>query len=199
MTTYLRTVLLLALGAIFLQGCTASYTYQMIDEALVDARLTPNHKLERTVKWVLPQSTSIWVAFPQNQQPQKLNRMVKDSLSLSLAQRFARVGSSRDPGSLSMAMQEARQQGYAFMVYPKLIRHENHINSIMEMDEDMERLDQIKQDVVVLTFILMDVTTQRMVDSSIVSISGGYLHIYRQNPSDLIAVASNQYAGLMSP
>lgn len=199
MATSLRNTFLLALSAIFLQGCTASYTYQMIDEALVDARLKPNHKIQRTVNWVLPQSASIWVAFPQNQQPQKLNRLVKDSLTLSLAQRFARVDSGRDPGSLSMAMQEARQRGYAFMVYPKLIRHENHINSIMEMDEDMERFDEINQDVVVLTFILMDVTTERMIDSSIVSISGGYLHIYHQNPSDLITVASNRYAGLMSP
>lgn len=199
MSSLCRALILLCVAPVLLQACTASYTYQIFDEALADARLKPNHKLERSVKWVLPQTSSIWVAFPQNHQPQKLNRLVKDSLSLSLGQRFARVGASRDPVSLDLAMLEARQQGYAYMVYPKLIRYENHINSIMEMDEEMERYDQLGQDIVVLTFILMDVTTQRMVDSSIVSISGGYLHMYHQSPSDLIAVASNQYAGLVSP
>ncbi len=190
-------VLPLLFGAA-LTGCTASYTYQLIDEALAEARLKARPQIKRSTHWVMPQSSSIWVAFPQNKHPQKLNRLVKDSLSLSLAQEFAVVDSARDPESLNASIKRARQRGYSYMLYPNLIRHDDHVNSVMEMDEDMERFDQIGQDAVVLAMLLVDVATERLIDSAIVSIEGGYLHLYRQSPNDLFKVASTQYADMMS-
>lgn len=181
-----------------LTGCTSFYTYQLIDDALAETKLTPNPQIKRSYHWVMPQSSSIWVAFPQTKQPQKLNRLVKDSLTVSLAQQFAMVDSARDPEGLNESIKKARQRGYSYMLYPKLIRHENHVNSIMEMDEDMERFDQIGQDVVVLTLLLVDVATERLIDSTAVRVESGYMHLYRQNPSDLIELASTQYAAMVS-
>ncbi len=181
-----------------LTSCTASYTYQLIDQTLVEAKLKASPRVQRSNHWVMPKSSSIWVAFPQNKQPQKLNRLVKDSLTLSLAQQFAMVDSARDPEGLNASIKRARQGGFSYMIYPKLIRHDDYVNSVMEMDEDMERFDQIGQDVVVLTLLLVDVATERLIDSTVVRTEGGYMHLYRQSPSDLIKLASSQYANMVS-
>ncbi len=193
-----QTLLLSLILCATLTSCTASYTYHLIDQTLVNTKLKANPQVQRSNHWVMPQSSSIWVAFPQNNQPQKLNRLVKDCLTLSLAQQFAMVDSAQDPEGLNASIKRAHQRGFSFMLYPKLIRHDDHVNSVMEMDEDMERFDQIGQDVVVLTLLLVDVATERLIDSSVVRTEGGYMHIYRQSPSDLIELASTQYANMMS-
>jgi Domain of unknown function (DUF4823) len=181
-----------------LTSCTASYTYQLIDQTLVDTKLKANPQVQRSNHWVMPQSSTIWVAFPQNKQPQKFNRLVKDSLTLSLAQQFAMVDSARDPEGFNASIKRARHRGFSYMLYPKLIRQDDYVNSVMEMDEDMERFDQMGQDVLVLTLLLVDVATERLIDSTVVRTEGGYMHIYRQSPSDLIELASTQYANMVS-
>ena len=188
----------LAIACYLLAGCTAPYTYQLVGDTMDDVGLATKD-LNRTNNGVIPQSSSLWVAFPDNSTEARINRQIKDSLHQALAQHFTRVDSAPAPASLPASVKAAKAQGFNFLVYPTLVVHENKVNSIVEADEELEPLDNLGRDKLAIAYVLVDVATETRIDSAVIQLSNGYLNVRAQAPLDLIDDANLRYAKQISP
>lgn len=106
---------------------------------------------------------------------------------------FPMVRRARVPEGLDQAMGEARSAGAHYLLYTRFAKADNRIgNSDEWLDE--EAVDRLGVDTSVIQIMLIETSTQYLIDTARIKSRGGLLTWHDKQPQDLIATPLREYA-----
>jgi hypothetical protein len=106
---------------------------------------------------------------------------------------FPMVRRARVPEGLDQAMGEARAAGAHYLLYTRFAKADNRIgNSDEWLDE--EAVDRLGVDTGVIQIMLIETSTQYLIDTARIKSRGGLLTLHDKQPQDLIAAPLREYA-----
>ncbi|MBC3387049.1 DUF4823 domain-containing protein [Pseudomonas sp. SWRI12] len=106
---------------------------------------------------------------------------------------FPMVRRARVPEGLDQAMGEARAAGAHYLLYTRFAKADNRIgNSDEWLDE--EAVDRLGVDTGVIQIMLIETSTQYLIDTARIKSRGGLLTFHDKQPQDLIAAPLREYA-----
>ena len=106
---------------------------------------------------------------------------------------FPMVRRARVPEGLDQAMGEARAAGAHYLLYTRFAKADNRIgNSDEWLDE--EAVDRLGVDTSVIQIMLIETSTQYLIDTARIKSRGGLLTFHDKQPQDLISAPLREYA-----
>ncbi|MCW1248195.1 DUF4823 domain-containing protein [Pseudomonas sp. SAICEU22] len=106
---------------------------------------------------------------------------------------FPMVRRARVPEGLDEAMGEARAAGAHYLLYTRFAKADNRIGNTDEwLDE--EAVDRLGVDTSVIQIMLIETSTQYLIDTARIKSRGGLLTLHDKQPQDLIATPLREYA-----
>ncbi|WP_420234580.1 DUF4823 domain-containing protein [Pseudomonas sp. ABY48] len=106
---------------------------------------------------------------------------------------FPMVRRARTPEGLDQAMSEARSAGAHYLLYTRFAKADNRIGNTDEwLDE--EAVDRLGVDTSVIQIMLIETSTQYLIDTARIKSRGGLLTLHDKQPQDLIAPPLREYA-----
>ncbi|WP_434569347.1 DUF4823 domain-containing protein [Pseudomonas sp. Z1-14] len=106
---------------------------------------------------------------------------------------FPMVRRARVPEGLDQAMGEARAAGAHYLLYTRFAKADNRIGNTDEwLDE--EAVDRLGVDTGVIQIMLIETSTQYLIDTARIKSRGGLLTLHDKQPEDLIAAPLREYA-----
>jgi len=106
---------------------------------------------------------------------------------------FPMVRRARAPVGLDQAMAEARSAGAHYLLYTRFAKADDRIGNYDEW-ADQEAVDRLGLDTGVLQIMLIETSTQYLIDTARIKSRGGLLTFHDNKPQDLIAKPLAQYA-----
>ena len=97
------------------------------------------------------------------------------------------------PFTLEQAMAEARAAGAHYLLYCRFAKADDRIGNADEW-ADQEALDRVGLDSGVIQIMLIETSTQYLIDTARIRSRGGLLTFHDNKPEDLIARPLAQYA-----
>jgi preprotein translocase subunit Sec61beta len=106
---------------------------------------------------------------------------------------FPMVRRARVPEGLDQAMGEARAAGAHYLLYTRFAKADNRIGNTDEwLDE--EAVDRLGVDTSVIQIMLIETSTQYLIDTARIRSRGGLLTFHDNKPEDLLGPPLEQYA-----
>ena len=106
---------------------------------------------------------------------------------------FPMVRRARAPEGLEQAMAEAREVGAHYLLYTRFAKADDRIGNADEW-ADQEALDRLGVDSGVIQFMLIETSTQYLIDTARIRSRGGLLTFHDNKPEDLLGPPLRQYA-----
>ena len=189
--------LVLLLAVLVLGGCMnvsdmgEGVRYHMSDAGLLD------HSESRRVNNLRIQPDSfIYIAqgafAPPGSAYPRPNVVAEEAFN-GFVEYFPMVRRARVPEGLDQAMGEARAAGAHYLLYTRFAKADNRIgNSDEWLDE--EAVDRLGVDTGVIQIMLIETSTQYLIDTARIKSRGGLLTFHDKQPQDLIAAPLREYA-----
>lgn len=189
--------LVLLLAVLVLGGCMnvsdmgEGVRYHMSDAGLLD------HSDSRRVNNLRIQPDSfIYIAqgafAPPGSAYPRPNVVAEEAFN-GFVEYFPMVRRARVPEGLDQAMGEARAAGAHYLLYTRFAKADNRIgNSDEWLDE--EAVDRLGVDTGVIQIMLIETSTQYLIDTARIKSRGGLLTFHDKQPQDLIAAPLREYA-----
>lgn len=189
--------LVLLLAVLVLGGCMnvsdmgEGVRYHMSDAGLLD------HSDSRRVNNLRIQPDSfIYIAqgafAPPGSAYPRPNVVAEETFN-GFVEYFPMVRRARVPEGLDQAMGEARAAGAHYLLYTRFAKADNRIgNSDEWLDE--EAVDRLGVDTGVIQIMLIETSTQYLIDTARIKSRGGLLTFHDKQPQDLIAAPLREYA-----
>ena len=106
---------------------------------------------------------------------------------------FPMVRRARAPQGLDQAMGEARAAGAHYLLYARFAKSDDRIGNSDEW-LDQEALDRLGIDGGVIQIMLIETSTQYLIDTARIKSRGGLLTFHDKKPEDLMGPPLEQYA-----
>ena len=106
---------------------------------------------------------------------------------------FPMVRRARAPEGLEQAMAEAREAGAHYLLYTRFAKADDRIGNADEW-ADQEALDRLGVDSGVIQIMLIETSTQYLIDTARIKSRGGLLTFHDNKPEDLLGPPLRQYA-----
>lgn len=106
---------------------------------------------------------------------------------------FPMVRRARAPEGLDAAMGEARAAGAHYLLYTRFAKADDRIGNTDELI-DQERSDRLGIDSGVIQIMLIETSTQYLIDTARIKSRGGLLTFHDNKPEDLLGPPLEQYA-----
>lgn len=106
---------------------------------------------------------------------------------------FPMVRRARAPEGLDAAMGEARASGAHYLLYTRFAKADDRIGNADDLI-DQERSDRLGIDSGVIQIMLIETSTQYLIDTARIKSRGGLLTFYDNRPEDLLGPPLEQYA-----
>ncbi|UVM40249.1 DUF4823 domain-containing protein [Pseudomonas sp. B21-017] len=106
---------------------------------------------------------------------------------------FPMVRRARAPEGLDAAMGEARAAGAHYLLYTRFAKADDRIGNADDLI-DQERSDRLGIDSGVIQIMLIETSTQYLIDTARIKSRGGLLTFYDNRPEDLLGPPLEQYA-----
>ena len=106
---------------------------------------------------------------------------------------FPMVRRARVPEGLEQAMAEARESGAHYLLYTRFAKADDRIGNADEW-ADQEALDRLGVDSGVIQIMLIETSTQYLIDTARIRSRGGLLTFHDNKPEDLLGPPLRQYA-----
>jgi hypothetical protein len=106
---------------------------------------------------------------------------------------FPMVRRARAPQGLDQAMGEARAAGAHYLLYTRFAKSDDRIGNSDEW-LDQEALDRLGIDGGVIQIMLIETSTQYLIDTARIKSRGGLLTFHDKKPEDLMGPPLEQYA-----
>ncbi|MGE8484738.1 MAG: DUF4823 domain-containing protein [Pseudomonas sp.] len=189
--------LVLLLAVLALGGCmnvsdmAEGTRYHMSDAGLLD------HSDSRRVNNIRIQSDSfIYIAqgafAPPGTAYPRPNVVAEEAFN-GFIEYFPMVRRARAPEGLDAAMGEARAAGAHYLLYTRFAKADDRIGNTDELI-DQERSDRLGIDSGVIQIMLIETSTQYLIDTARIKSRGGLLTFHDNKPEDLLGPPLEQYA-----
>jgi len=189
--------LVLVLASLALGGCMTvsdmaeGTRYQMSDAGLLD------HSDTRRVNSIRIQPDSfIFIAqgsfTPPGSAYPRPNVVAEEAFN-GFVEYFPMVRRARAPEGLEQAMSEARSAGAHYLLYTRFAKADDRIGNADEW-ADQQAVDRLGIDSGVIQIMLIETSTQYLIDTARIRSRGGLLTFHDTKPEDLIAKPLAQYA-----
>jgi hypothetical protein len=106
---------------------------------------------------------------------------------------FPMVRRARAPEGLDAAMGEARAAGAHYLLYTRFAKADDRIGNSDEW-LDQEHVDRLGIDNGVIQIMLIETSTQYLIDTARIKSRGGLLTFHDNKPEDLLGPPLEQYA-----
>lgn len=185
--------MLAALAAILLVACTPS---QMRDEGryyLSDAGLLDNYQIKRSGNWRLQADSRLYIAqshFDPVGYTQARPNILAEEAFAAAVQVFPMVRRAAHPLGLDEALLRAREQGLDYLLYTRFASGQ----ASGEPDPSQPATAGNRgRDQVVLQMLLMEASTERLVDFTTIENRTGFLNLSKSRPEDLLREPMQAY------
>ena len=189
--------LVLLLASLALGGCMTvsdmaeGTRYQMSDAGLLDHSDT-----RRTASVRIQPDSFVFIAqgafVPPGSAYPRPNVVAEEAFN-GLVEYFPMVRRARQPEGLEQAMAEAREAGAHYLLYCRFAAADDRIGNADEWT-DQQALDRLGLDSGVIQVMLIETSTQYLIDTARIRSRGGLLTFHDTSPQDLIARPLAQYA-----
>ncbi len=194
------TKLLLASACLVsLAACTYQHTAERTAVAYEATGMSGKTQIERSGTWVLDPSSSIYVAMPRSDgKATSLQEQLSMNLGRGLERNFARVKLGSSALSLDAALQEARRNNCAYLMFPRLMAIKDGMSTFEEFDEAFygdERsygLDRLALQVQVY-----DAMAGTFLDRINIESQGSWLPVNPGSPADLMKATFEEMSALL--
>ncbi|MBT2373925.1 DUF4823 domain-containing protein [Pseudomonas fluorescens] len=189
--------LVLLLASLALGGCMTvsdmaeGTRYQMSDAGLLD------HSDTRRANSIRVQPDSfIFIAqgafTPPGSAYPRPNVVAEEAFN-GFVEYFPMVRRARAPEGLEQAMAEARSVGAHYLLYTRFAKADDRIGNADQW-ADQQAVDRLGIDSGVIQIMLIETSTQYLIDTARIRSRGGLLTFHDTQPEDLIAKPLAQYA-----
>ena len=189
--------LLLIMGVLLLGGCMKASDladgaiYQLRDVGVLD-----HSQMRRASPWRLQADSFIYIAQGHFAPPGGANtrpNVVAEEAFKGFVEYFPMVRRARAPEGLDQAMGEARDAGAHYLLYTRFAKADDRIGNSDEW-LDQEAVDRLGIDGGVIQIMLIETSTQYLIDTARIKSRGGLLTFHDSKPEDLIGPPLAQYA-----
>lgn len=184
-------VLLCLSGCMKVSDMAEGTRYQLADTGILDHSAT-----ERANNRRLQPDSFIYIAqghfIPPGSAYPRPNVVAEEAFN-GFVEYFPMVRRARVPLGLDEAMAEARSFGAHYLLYARFASADDRIGTAEEW-EDQEALDRLGVDRGVIQLMLVETSTNFLVDTARIRNRGGFLTFYDQRPEDLLAPPLRDYA-----
>ncbi|MGP6432953.1 DUF4823 domain-containing protein [Pseudomonas paraglycinae] len=189
--------LVLLLAVLALGGCMTvsdmaeGTRYQMSDAGLLDhsdSRRVNNFRIQPDSFIYIAQGS---FAPPGGSYPRP--NVVAEEAFKGFVEYFPMVRRARAPEGLDQAMGEARDAGAHYLLYTRIAKADDRIGNSDEW-LDQEAVDRLGIDGGVIQIMLIETSTQYLIDTARIKSRGGLLTFHDNKPEDLIGPPLAQYA-----
>ncbi len=165
--------------------------YQMSDAGLLDHSDT-----RRIHSFRIQPDSFIYIAqgafIPPGSSYPRPNVVAEEAFN-GFVEYFPMVRRARAPVGLNEAMAEARSAGAHYLLYSRFAKSDDRIGNYDEW-ADQEAVDRLGIDSGVIQIMLIETSTQYLIDTARIKSRGGLLTFHDNKPQDLIAKPLAEYA-----
>ena len=189
--------LVLLLASFALGGCMTvsdmaeGTRYQMSDAGLLDHSDT-----RRTASVRIQPDSFVFIAqgafVPPGSAYPRPNVVAEEAFN-GFVEYFPMVRRARQPEGLEQAMAEARDAGAHYLLYCRFAAADDRIGNADEWT-DQQALDRLGLDSGVIQVMLIETSTQYLIDTARIKSRGGLLTFHDEKPEDLMGPPLEQYA-----
>ena len=183
-----------------LSGCTANYTYQIVDDSLRSMYLKDQHRVIRNNNWLLDNSTSVYlgsinVTGNREQNMPRAQWALREKLAEKFAESFPRLHVEDRELSLAEEFVMASLRQANVLIKPRLVSIKNERNTHYELHGGANVYPNTKRatDKVVVQFAIYDVQTQMMLDMSTIVSKQRFYAANASIPTDLFDQGIDTY------
>ena len=189
--------LLLLVALLGLTGCMkVSDLASGAEYHLRDAGFLDHGRTERMASRRLQQDSFIYIAqghfVPPGHGYPRPNVVAEEAFK-GFVEYFPMVRRARAPEGLDAAMGEARAAGAHYLLYTRFASADDRIGNSDEW-LDQEAVDRLGIDSGVIQLMLIETSTQYLIDTARIKSRGGLLTFHDSKPEDLIGPPLAQYA-----
>ncbi len=162
---------------------TQQARYYMGDTGLLD-----HYRITRSGNWRIQSDSQLYIAqghFVPVGHPYSRPNVVAEEAFAAAVQVFPLVRRAEQPMGLDQALAQARAQRSDYLLYSRFARARDGASTVAEWDET-RRFGDLGIDRANLQLVLMETSTQRVVDFVVVESKGGFLQFYKASPEDLL-------------
>ena len=189
--------LLLLVALLGLTGCMkVSDLASGAEYHLRDAGFLDHGRTERMASRRLQQDSFIYIAQGHFAPPGGANtrpNVVAEEAFKGFVEYFPMVRRARAPEGLDQAMGEARDAGAHYLLYTRFAKADDRIGNSDEW-LDQEAVDRLGIDGGVIQIMLIETSTQYLIDTARIKSRGGLLTFHDNKPEDLLGPPLAQYA-----
>lgn len=180
--------------AVLAAGCTPS---QMKEEGrfyLSDAGLLDRYQIDRSGNFRLQADSRLYIAqshfVPVGHAYARPNILAEEGFAAAV-QVFPMVRRAEQPLGLNEALARTRQQGLDYLLYT---RFASALSSAGAQQTPEQASDgDVGRDQVVLQLMLLEASTERVIDFATISSRTGFLAFYKSRPEDLLREPMEDY------
>ena len=189
--------LIVLLAFLALGGCMSvsdlgeGARYQMSDAGLLDHSNT-----RRSNSLRIQPDSFIYIAqgpFAPIGDPYVRPNIVAEEAFNGFVEYFPMVRRAKEPVGLDQAMTEARNFGAHYLLYTRFARADDRIGNSDEW-LDQEEISRLGIDSGVIQLMLIETSTQYLIDTATIRSCGGLLTFHDNKPADLIGPPLAKYA-----
>lgn len=162
---------------------TQQARYYMGDTGLLD-----HYRITRSGNWRIQSDSQLYIAqghFVPVGHPYSRPNVVAEEAFAAAVQVFPLVRRAELPMGLDQALAQARAQRSDYLLYSRFARARDGASTVAEWDET-RRFGDLGIDRANLQLVLMETSTQRVVDFVVIESKGGFLQFYKASPEDLL-------------
>ncbi|WP_256582240.1 DUF4823 domain-containing protein [Pseudomonas sp. MYb185] len=182
------------LALLLLAGCTPS---QMRDEGryyLSDAGLLDNYQIKRSGNWRLQADSRLYIGqshfVPVGHVYARPNILAEEAFAAAV-QVFPMVQRAEQPLGLDQALMRTREQGLDYLLYTRFASAQSSAGT--QPSEQAAQQGHVGRDRVVLQLLLMEASSERVIDFVTIESRTGFLAFYKSRPEDLLREPMQDY------
>lgn len=182
------------LAMLILIGCTPS---QMKEEGrfyLSDAGLLDRYQITRSGSFRLQADSRLYIAqshfVPVGHTSARPNVLAEEGFAAAV-QVFPMVRRAKQPLGLDEALARTRQQGLDYLLYTRFASAQSSAGTQQTPQQASD--GDVGRDQVVLQLMLLEASTERVIDFATITNRTGFLMFYKSRPEDLLREPMEDY------
>jgi hypothetical protein len=187
-------MLAVLLGLMCLSACTYEHGLQVAQRWSTRLEFDDQYTLMRQNPVRLHGDAKVCIATGSNYFPESQQRHLSAMLEQALTPNVTAVQRLGQPMTQRRSLAAAYDLECEFLIYPQVVRNEDKVSSVIEIDEADEETINIGFDRQWLQLTTWDVNSERLADLTLIKSRNGFFTVFEHRPEDLMPTTLAAYA-----